>query len=805
MAEENRINGEPSKVEMLLDALAHPNASKEGIEPLLQFLTEAHVAGEKEKERLLKNPNTLDAAVISALSDDSYKALSPAAQKVYDVFSGISGTHQTVPISVSTRPPGSRTVVNTLEHKGDIHWEDLLKMLDYANLENLHTTPSEYALNHPDRYQVSEENPDYFRAHAKGQNIYIPPFNPRVVKKGEGMFGFDDVYLITESRAKRGEIPGLDENSTEEEIYKYINDNYRSSAREEFVGDLLAELAHLEPGNWGRTPEGRHQTALDRMKRSEEEGGKTDYSNYESASDKEYHTHFSPEGSEKRLFDMFKFSNRLEGDAETPPEEISSGERLLRNLALSAKRGFDSVTREEGGVVEKEPPSWWNKLMSYFGYGGGKAASIAGEVGEAAATKAKEPKVVKDPSHFDAQAFKDAIRRAETLGYPTNYMNPNSSATGQYQPLFDLIPSEVTGGVTKEEFANSTELQEKVMDVMINEGWEGNRSMKRHVKEVWSEYSPQFDEMPVSPLELAMVIYKEGRQGAREWLASIRDGGEVRPPTDAEHNMSTWGYLNKGLNRDNGGVINGDDEEYSIRPEDIYKYLEGKGVNLRGREIATTRIMPGRSEYFLYGNAPTGSKESDDEASTEEAIRNHDTVLGIQQGKSFMDDDFRRHNIIMSAKRAGDEDVRVEEDIHSIQPIIGTLIKGMGKSKRQLARMLKDQYFEFDENTGSESFKSLSDQEKSDLYKENLVSENYALRGMGSSKEFEAKLISDKMQMINQGVIPKDGVVGEEHLMGIQNWYSNQSDDANFLGVLFKNIDASPKYTKTLLKTLNKA
>jgi hypothetical protein len=203
--------------------------------------------------------------------------------------------------------------------------------------------------------------------------------------------------------------------------------------------------------------------------------------------------------------------------------------------------------------------------------------------------------------------------------------------------------------------------------------------------------------------------------------------------------------------------------------------------------------MPGRGEYFHYADAPG---------------EEHDTLLGVKMGRGAedtKDGGFRQHPLMIHSSRAGDEDVRLEEDIHSIQPKVGTLIKGMGGIKRKLARMLNKQYFTFDEGVGNEKFQALSDQEKSDLYKREMVEKNYALKGAGSSTEFEAKLISDKMQMIDQGVIDPSGRVTKDDLQAIQQWYEKQNPHAAFLNPLFKNIDHSPKYTKTLLQALNKA
>ena len=287
---------------------------------------------------------------------------------------------------------------------------------------------------------------------------------------------------------------------------------------------------------------------------------------------------------------------------------------------------------------------------------------------------------------------------------------------------------------------------------------------------------------------------KRSPDGTLSFIDSVEED-----PTLRGERLRKAGGIVRPIKRGDNGITTGeetedpkDDDEYSVSNEDIYDYLSSKNVNLKGREIATTRIMPGRGEYFHHADAP-GKK--------------HDTVLGVKMGKRAegKGEGFRKHDLMIHSSRAGDEDVRIEEDIHSIQPQIGTLIKGMGGIKRKLARMLKKQDFAFDEGTGGEKFQSLSDQEKSDLYKENVVNKNYALKGSGSSKEFEAKLISDKMQMINQGVIDPGSKVTKGDLQAIQQWYKNQKASAGFLNPLFKNIDDSPKYTKLILQALNKA
>ena len=270
----------------------------------------------------------------------------------------------------------------------------------------------------------------------------------------------------------------------------------------------------------------------------------------------------------------------------------------------------------------------------------------------------------------------------------------------------------------------------------------------------------------------------------------MNEGYPFKQAVAIAYNMEKKGQ--DGLTTENKTEDPKDDNVYSVTNEDIYNYLASKDVNLRGREIAKTRIMPGRGKYFHYADAPG---------------EEHETLLGVKMGRGAedtKDGGFRQHPLMIHSSRAGDEDVRLEEDIHSIQPKVGTLIKGMGGLKRKLARMLKKQDFTFDEGVGGKKFQSLSDQEKSDLYKKNMVEENYALKGAGSSAEFEAKLISDKIQMIDQGVIDPSGKVTKDDLQAIQQWYSKQKASAGFLNPLFKNIDDSPRYTKILLQALNK-
>ena len=390
---------------------------------------------------------------------------------------------------------------------------------------------------------------------------------------------------------------------------------------------------------------------------------------------------------------------------------------------------------------------------------------------------------------LNVSTLKSGIAQVESGGGQEIFMinpDPNSTATGLYGQRFSEIEGEYEGSRTQ--FSTDIQAQEEYMDERIEEGINAP-SLRRNAIDLTVEYKDQLgDKWDYTQNEVAALSHFLGRGGARKYFASIRDGedyvvsGTNKTPeeyleifNEGESKVKNYGGYVRPIKKGENGVTTGeetedpkDDDVYSVTHEDIYNYLASEDA-------------PGEE---------------------------HDTLLGVKMGRGAedtKDGGFRQHPLMIHSSRAGDEDVRLEEDIHSIQPKVGTLIKGMGGLKRKLARMLKKQDFTFREGVGSEEFQALSDQEKSDLYKDDMVKRNYALKGTGSSSEFEAKLISDKMQMIDQGIIDSSGRVTKDDLQAIQQWYEKQNPNAAFLNPLFKNIDDSPRYTKILLQALNKA
>ena len=130
----------------------------------------------------------------------------------------------------------------------------------------------------------------------------------------------------------------------------------------------------------------------------------------------------------------------------------------------------------------------------------------------------------------------DPKRLKKGLGYvesKNDYtaMNPSSSATGMYQMLYSLIRDEPEmQGVSRDSLANAPQLQEILMDRRILEGI-GGPSLERNAIDLEREYKPQLgDKWVFRPDEVAALTHFLGRQGTREYFASIRDNTEFKVP-----------------------------------------------------------------------------------------------------------------------------------------------------------------------------------------------------------------------------------------------------------------------------------
>lgn len=143
---------------------------------------------------------------------------------------------------------------------------------------------------------------------------------------------------------------------------------------------------------------------------------------------------------------------------------------------------------------------------------------------------------------LDIDLLKRGISMAESLG-GVLMMNPESSATGLYGQLWN----EVKGmpqlrGYDRERFAKDLEKQEEIFNLRLNEGINGP-SLRRNAVELTEEYAPQLGEdWGYSLNDVAALTNYIGRQGTRNYFASIRDGEKYEVPGT---NLHPEEYLDK--------------------------------------------------------------------------------------------------------------------------------------------------------------------------------------------------------------------------------------------------------------------
>ena len=137
-------------------------------------------------------------------------------------------------------------------------------------------------------------------------------------------------------------------------------------------------------------------------------------------------------------------------------------------------------------------------------------------------------------SNFKAQKeqapkdFKKRLRIPESSN-GVNMINKTSTATGLYGQLFSEIKDmPELKGITREEFAADTTLQNQLLDMR----WRGDipdvRGLKENVKHYREKYSEQTKDFTND--ELAALSHFLGRQGGRNYFASIRDNKSFKVP-----------------------------------------------------------------------------------------------------------------------------------------------------------------------------------------------------------------------------------------------------------------------------------
>ena len=138
--------------------------------------------------------------------------------------------------------------------------------------------------------------------------------------------------------------------------------------------------------------------------------------------------------------------------------------------------------------------------------------------------------IVKNGDPIDPKKLKKGLGYVESRNNPTA-MNPSSSATGKYQILYNLIKDQPEmRGVSRDSLTRNPALQELIMDRRITEGI-GGPSLSKNAVDLEREYKPQLgDKWDFRPDEVAALSHFLGRQGTREYFASLRDDKKFRVP-----------------------------------------------------------------------------------------------------------------------------------------------------------------------------------------------------------------------------------------------------------------------------------
>jgi hypothetical protein len=139
-------------------------------------------------------------------------------------------------------------------------------------------------------------------------------------------------------------------------------------------------------------------------------------------------------------------------------------------------------------------------------------------------------RILRNGDPIDPKKLKKGLGYVESRNNPAA-MNPTSSATGMYQILYNLIKDQPEmQGVSRDSLTRNPELQELIMDRRINEGI-GGPSLSKNAVDLEREYKPQLGDLwNFRPDEVAALTHFLGRQGTREYFASLRDGTQFSVP-----------------------------------------------------------------------------------------------------------------------------------------------------------------------------------------------------------------------------------------------------------------------------------
>lgn len=157
---------------------------------------------------------------------------------------------------------------------------------------------------------------------------------------------------------------------------------------------------------------------------------------------------------------------------------------------------------------------------------------------------------------FDSATFKKGIAYVESNNGKHTW-NKTSSATGKYQFLYNEIKHlPEMRGVSREQFNSNPELQERIMDMAINNKLKGRPGYYRNANDLTNDYKEVLgSNWNYRPDEVAALSHFLGRKGARDYFRSVAEGKEYK--VAGKNNATVSEYLdryNRGIGSDRGIV-----------------------------------------------------------------------------------------------------------------------------------------------------------------------------------------------------------------------------------------------------------
>ena len=168
-----------------------------------------------------------------------------------------------------------------------------------------------------------------------------------------------------------------------------------------------------------------------------------------------------------------------------------------------------------GGLIEKDPPKEPPKGYKY------------NEAGNLVPIDFEE---FHEETDLDMADLMRGVSQAESAGGEL-MLNPYSAATGEYGQLYNEIKDlQFMQGISRDEFSRDRDLQKKVFKMRVEGDLPNIPSLEKNAYDLTDEYAPQLgDKWDFTLDEVAAISNYLGRQGARNYFASIRDNTEYIP------------------------------------------------------------------------------------------------------------------------------------------------------------------------------------------------------------------------------------------------------------------------------------